>query len=59
MRNVVPSAQGRLRALLRASAVVASDLSLPVVLRQIVEAARELADAKVRRPGWSSVPTAR
>ena len=37
----VLSVQGRLRALLRATAVVASDLSLPVVLRQIVEAARD------------------
>jgi signal transduction histidine kinase len=39
-------AQGRLRALLRANAMVAADLSLPVVLRHIVEAARELVDAR-------------
>jgi signal transduction histidine kinase len=38
--------QGRLRALLRANAVVASDLSLPVVLRHIVRAARKLVDAR-------------
>ena len=38
--------QGRLRALLRANAAVASDLSLPVVLRHIVNAARELVDAR-------------
>ena len=38
--------QKRLRALLRASRSVASDLSLPVVLRHIVEAARELVDAR-------------
>lgn len=42
----VLSTQGRLRALLRANAAVASDLSLPVVLRHIVEAARELVDAR-------------
>jgi signal transduction histidine kinase len=36
----------RLRALLRANAAVAGDLSLPVVLRHIVEAARELVDAR-------------
>lgn len=38
--------QGRLRALLRANAAVADDLSLPVVLRRIVDAARELVDAR-------------
>jgi len=38
--------QGRLRALLRANAAVTGDLSLPVVLRQIVDAARELVDAR-------------
>lgn len=38
--------QGRLRALLRANAVVSGDLSLPVVLRHIVDAARELVDAR-------------
>ena len=41
----VLNTQGRLRALLRANAAVASDLSLPVVLRRIVRAARELVDA--------------
>jgi signal transduction histidine kinase len=39
-------AQGRLRALLRANAMIAADLSLPVVLRHIVEAARDLVDAR-------------
>lgn len=38
--------QGRLRALLRANAAVAGDLSLPVVLRHIVRAAKELTDAR-------------
>jgi signal transduction histidine kinase len=38
--------QGRLRALLRANAAVASDLSLPVLLRHVVGAARELVDAR-------------
>ena len=38
----VQAAQGRLRGLLRANALVAGDLSLPVVLRQIVVAARDL-----------------
>ena len=42
----VLNTQGRLRALLRANAAVASDLSLPVVLRHIVRAARELVDAR-------------
>lgn len=42
----VLNTQGRLRSLLRANAAVASDLSLPVVLRLIVRAARELVDAK-------------
>jgi signal transduction histidine kinase len=42
----VLNSQGRLRALLRANAAVASDLSLPVVLRQIVSAARELVGAR-------------
>ena len=36
----------RLRGLLRANALVASELSLPVVLRQIVEAARDLLGAR-------------
>ncbi|MBN9620049.1 MAG: GAF domain-containing protein, partial [Actinobacteria bacterium] len=39
-------AQGRLRALLRATAAVADDLSLPVVLQRVVAAARELVDAR-------------
>ena len=42
----VLSAQGRLRGLLRANALVAGELSLPVVLRQIVVAARELLGAR-------------
>jgi hypothetical protein len=40
------AAQGRLRGLLRANALVAGELSLPVVLRQIVGAARELVGAR-------------
>ena len=42
----VQAAQGRLRGLLRANALVAGDLSLPVVLRQIVAAARDLLGAR-------------
>jgi two-component system, NarL family, sensor histidine kinase DevS len=42
----VLAAQGRLRGLLRANALVAGELSLPVVLRQIVEAARDLVGAQ-------------
>ena len=42
----VLAAQGRLRGLLRANALVAGDLSLPVVLRQIVGAARNLLGAR-------------
>jgi signal transduction histidine kinase len=42
----VLAAQGRLRGLLRANALIAGDLSLPVVLRQIVGAARELLGAR-------------
>jgi two-component system, NarL family, sensor histidine kinase DevS len=42
----VLAAQGRLRGLLRANAAVAAELSLPVVLRRIVEAARELLNAR-------------
>jgi signal transduction histidine kinase len=42
----VLAAQGRLRGLLRANALVAGDLSLPVVLRQIVESARDLLGAR-------------
>jgi GAF domain-containing protein len=38
--------QGRLRGLLRANALVAGELSLPVVLRQIVAAARDLVGAR-------------
>jgi len=40
------AAQGRLRGLLRANALVAGELSLPVVLRQIVAAARDLVGAR-------------
>jgi signal transduction histidine kinase len=42
----VLAAQGRLRGLLRANALVSGDLSLPVVLRQIVGAARDLLGAR-------------
>jgi signal transduction histidine kinase len=42
----VMAAQGRLRGLLRASQMVTRDLTLPVVLRRIVEAARELVGAR-------------
>jgi len=42
----VLATQGRLRGLLRANALVAGELSLPVVLRQIVAAARDLLDAR-------------
>ena len=42
----VLAAQGRLRGLLRANALVAGDLSLPVVLRHIVSAARDLLGAR-------------
>ena len=42
----VLAAQGRLRGLLRANALVAGDLSLPVVLRQIVGAAQDLLGAR-------------
>lgn len=41
----VMGAQDRLRVLLRGTRAVAADLALDVVLRQIVESARELADA--------------
>jgi signal transduction histidine kinase len=44
--NDVLAAQGRLRGLLRANALIAADLSLPVVLRQIVGAARDLLGAR-------------
>jgi len=42
----VLSTQGRLRGLLRANAAVAADLSLPVLLRHIVDAARDLLRAR-------------
>ena len=42
----VLATQGRLRGLLRANALVAGELSLPVVLRQIVVAARDLLGAR-------------
>jgi two-component system, NarL family, sensor histidine kinase DevS len=38
--------QGRLRGLLRANAAVAADLSLPVVLHRVAEAARDLLQAR-------------
>lgn len=42
----VLSAQGRLRGLLRANTAIVGDLSLPVVLRQITVAARDLVSAR-------------
>ena len=42
----VLATQGRLRGLLRANALVAGELSLPVVMRQIVAAARDLLGAR-------------
>ncbi len=42
----VMTTQGRLRALLRATQVVAEELDLPVVLQRIVDAAVELVDAE-------------
>ena len=42
----VLATQGRLRGLLRANALVAGELSVPVVLRQIVGAARDLLGAR-------------
>jgi signal transduction histidine kinase len=42
----VMATQGRLRGLLRANQVIAGGLALPVVLRRIVEAARELVGAR-------------
>jgi len=42
----VLATQGRLRGLLRANALVAGELSLPLVLRQIVDAARDLLGAR-------------
>jgi signal transduction histidine kinase len=42
----VMGTQGRLRGLLRANHLVTGDLSLPAVLRRIVDAARELVDAQ-------------
>ena len=42
----VVNTQGRLRGLLRANQMIGSDLALPVVLRRVVEAARELIGAR-------------
>ncbi|HEY3715528.1 MAG TPA: GAF domain-containing protein [Jatrophihabitantaceae bacterium] len=42
----VMGAQDRLRGLLRASQVIVADLALPIVLRRIAEAARDLARAR-------------
>ena len=42
----VLATQGRLRGLLRANAAVAADLSLPALLRHIVDAARDLLRAR-------------
>jgi signal transduction histidine kinase len=42
----VEGAQGRLRSLLRANAAITADLRLPIVLRQIAEAARDLVGAE-------------
>ena len=44
----VLATQGRLRALLRAHVLVASELGLQAVLQHIVTAATELVDARVR-----------
>jgi len=44
--NEVLKTQGRLRALLRADQALVEELDLPVVLRRIVEAAVDLADAE-------------
>ena len=59
--NDVLATQGRLRGLLRANALVAGELSLPVVLRQIVSATRDLLGARYAAHGvlaatgsWSS-----
>ena len=42
----VIASQGRLRGLLRANQMIASDLALPLLLRHIVDAARELVGAR-------------
>lgn len=42
----IMTAQGRIRRLLDANRVIVGELSLPGVLRRIVEAAREIADAR-------------
>jgi len=42
----VANTQGRLRGLLRANQMIGSDLALPVVLRRVVDAARELIGAR-------------
>ena len=42
----VVNTQGRLRGLLRANQMIGSDLALPVVLRRVVDAARELIGAR-------------
>ncbi len=42
----VANTQGRLRGLLRANQMIGSDLALPVVLRRVVHAARELIGAQ-------------
>ena len=42
----VANTQGRLRGLLRANLMIGSDLALPVVLRRVVHAARELIGAQ-------------
>ena len=47
----VLATQGRLRGLLRANAAVAADLSLPVLLRHIVDAARDLLRARYAAVG--------
>jgi signal transduction histidine kinase len=44
--NEVIGTQGRLRGLLRANQVIGRDLGLPVVLRRVAEAARELVGAR-------------
>jgi hypothetical protein len=42
----VIATQGRLRGLLRANLMISGDLALPVLLRHVVEAARELVGAR-------------
>ena len=47
----VVAAQDRVGRLLEANRAVVGELSLPIVLRRVVEAARELVGARYRRSG--------